>query len=72
MNVLIFKTNISNGQDVKTVERALMQHQSISKCSVDCEDVDNVLRIEASPTVNKEEVTRIINSAGYSCEELPD
>jgi len=71
MNIFIYKTNIQNYHDVKTIERALIPHNNITRWTVDCDDIDKVLRIEATNN-NTEEIAQIITNAGYDCEELPD
>jgi hypothetical protein len=71
MNILIYKTNIRSEQDVKAIERALVKHECISRWSVDCDDIDHVLRIETT-TENTSDIPLIITNAGYLCEDLPD
>jgi len=71
MNIFIYKTNIASEHDLKTLERALEPHECISRWSVDCEDIDHVLRVETTNT-NTGYIARIVAQAGYHCEELPD
>ncbi|HEY9006331.1 hypothetical protein [Ohtaekwangia sp.] len=69
-DVLIFKTNIRK-PDVECVAKRLDPEQRITRWSIDCDDVDCVLRIE-SQQLSTEEVIGIIGRAGFHCEELPD
>ena len=69
--VLVFKTNLQFRKDVKQLAPVLNAIQGIIRWNVDQNDVDNVLRIETvQPGV--EDIIRIVTSAGYFCEELPD
>ena len=70
MHLLIYKTNIAE-TDVSDVANVLKRHDYITRWTVDCEDVDHVLRIEATVN-NPDEVLHTITKAGYHCEELPD
>jgi len=69
--VLVFKTNIRFKKDVKVIGPLLNASSSIIKWNVDRSDVDHILRIESFDN-NVNSVISIINSAGYSCEELAD
>ena len=71
MHLFIYKTNIGGESDVREIATALDRHDHITRWTVDCEDVDKVLRIE-STTDNPEAVIHTITKAGYLCEELPD
>jgi hypothetical protein len=71
MFVLIFKTNIKNARQVKSVGTMLDGCPDILKWNVDLADIDKVLRIEAT----HEQCGRVIDlvtRAGYACEELTD
>lgn len=69
MQVLVFKTNLTDHSYITNVETFLNVHPQISKWNVDLHDCDNILRIEASD-LKAIEVERILVSAGYYCEEL--
>lgn len=47
-------------------------HPMIYDWSIDLEDIDKVLRIEAEQTLVEKEVIDLIQDCGYVCEELPD
>lgn len=70
-SVLVFKTNISDASDLKSVFAALQEEPRIRKWNIDIEDIDNVLRIE-SDLLEPSEIIHLINQFGFYCEELPD
>ena len=47
-NIYVFKTNIESESDMNVIEFLLNSNPKIIQCSVDLEDIDRVLRIEAS------------------------
>jgi hypothetical protein len=65
----IFKTNIGTIDPNCTAHQALNNHPEIEQWSVDCEDVDCVLRI-VSETLKPEAIINIISDLGYNCQEL--
>lgn len=69
--VLVFKTNISHKKDLKLIEPLFRSVKEISAWSVDLEDHDKVLRLESS-RIDIETIVKMINEAGYFCEELMD
>jgi hypothetical protein len=69
--VLVFKTNISHKKDLKLIEPLFRNVKEISAWSVDLEDHDKVLRLESS-TIDIETIVKMINEAGFFCEELMD
>lgn len=69
MQILVFKTNLSNSRHIKKVEPDLNLHPHIREWNVDLHDCDKVLRI-VSEKIMPAEVERIVYNAGYFCEEL--
>jgi hypothetical protein len=69
MEVLVFKTNLQQADDVERVTITMNEEQRILKWTVDREDCDKVLRVE-SDHIPADEVAALIRQAGYSCEEL--
>ncbi|RED23684.1 hypothetical protein BD847_2747 [Flavobacterium cutihirudinis] len=65
----IFKTNISAIESNCPAHYALNNHQNIAQWSVDCEDVDCVLRV-VSETLKPQEIIKIISDLGFECQEL--
>lgn len=72
MKLLILRTNIKTQTHVEDVKTILNSYPVITKWSVDTEDIDNVLRIEAGDHVNELELMHLIRQQGYICENLPD
>ena len=72
MNLLIFRTDIKTRNKVKTLNPILNKLAFITDWSVDTEDIDNVLRIEASEDVKENDIIKLIKTSGFYCEALPD
>jgi hypothetical protein len=69
MEILVFKTNISQREDVQKVKTYLNKHKSIIAWNVDTEDSDRVLRVVASADITQT-VESLVSTAGYYIEEL--
>jgi cell fate (sporulation/competence/biofilm development) regulator YmcA (YheA/YmcA/DUF963 family) len=69
MQILVFKTNLTDGRHVNTIGNSLNVHPAIEKWNVDLQDCDNILRVVADDIAGKEVETMLLN-AGYYCEEL--
>lgn len=68
MMVIVLKTNIFS--QLETHVRGILDtFNQISTVDFDFEDVDNILRIEASHNITLE-VASLLNSNGFICEEL--
>jgi hypothetical protein len=66
----IFKTDIEKIDPTCVVHKTLDNHLDIQQWSVDCEDVDCVLRV-VSEKLKPEVIINIINELGHECQELP-
>ena len=69
--VLVFKTNVSSDEDVKTIGRLLATKSKITRWNIDRDDIDKVLRIECEQ-IKPETVVNLLCHAGFECRELPD
>lgn len=69
IEVLVFKTNLTDSRRIGDVEPLLEVHPNIIEWNVDLEDCDNVLRI-VGRNMAAGEVEDILLNAGYCCEEL--
>jgi hypothetical protein len=69
--ILVFKTSIRSIRDIKIVEEVIGSLDGLIRWNVDREDIDNVLRIETTRP-DTDQVIRLVQDAGYFCEELPD
>lgn len=65
----IFKTNITTIAPNCLAQIALDSHEEIQQWSIDCEDVDCVLRV-VSQTMQPEAIISIITRIGHDCQEL--
>jgi len=65
----VFKTNITQVDPVCAMKNALDNHKDILQWSIDCEDVDCVLRV-VSETLLPETIINLIHQFGYQCQEL--
>ena len=69
IEILVFKTNLTDAKRVSDIESILDIHPHIVQWNVDMNDCDNVLRI-VSRNVEAREIEQLVLSAGYYCEEL--
>lgn len=69
MNVLVFKTDVTNKRKVSKVSALLTLFPSIQQWNFDLEDCDNILRIVASD-LSPRYVETALKKAGIGCEEL--
>jgi len=72
MNLLIFRTDIKTKKKVKVVKPIFNNHPTIADWSIDTEDIDNVLRIEASGKLKENDIINLIKTCGFHCEVLAD
>lgn len=69
MQILVFKTNLSDSRSIADIEKTLDVHPHIIQWNIDLNDNDNILRI-ISNTIKGKEVEHLLSSKGYYCEEL--
>jgi hypothetical protein len=67
--ILVFKTNIRTRADAAILAPVLSSHSQISQWTVDCEDVDCVLRV-VSDSLCCEDIIPMVRREGYFCKEL--
>jgi len=72
MKLLIFKTDIGTKSKLRGVKPVFNNHTTIKKWTVDMEDVDNVLRIEAVEPIDETQVIGLMEQRGFRCEVLTD
>ncbi len=70
MRILVLKTNINNHKDEEQVRSLFDRHPSIYQWTVDREDCDKVLRIEAAEDLSYDHVITLVQQINYQCEEL--
>ena len=72
MELLLFRTDIKSKKKVKSVKPIFKNHADILKWSIDLEDIDNVLRIEATANLTEKEVINLIRQHGFYIKTLTD
>ena len=72
MKLLILRTNIKTKKKVKVVKPLFNNNPIISKWSIDLEDIDNVLKIEAQDDLKETDLIHLVKTAGFYCEPLAD
>lgn len=72
MQLLILRTNIKSKKKVRSVKLLFNGQPAISNWSIDTEDIDRVLRIEADDTINENDIIQLVTKGGFLCESLPD
>lgn len=69
MDVLVFRTNINTDERLHRAACRLCKLRTICRWSIDLEDGDCVLRIEAD-TLVEADVIRLLTRAGLQCAVL--
>ena len=69
MDILVFKTNLTDTKRIRDVEPDLDVHPHIIEWNVDLHDRDNILRV-VSNNIVPQAIETILFNAGYYCEEL--
>ena len=72
VKLFILRTNIKTKKNVKKIRPLLNSHPLIFKWSIDIEDIDNVLRIEASSGLSERGIKNLIKREGFYCQDLPE
>ena len=70
--IFVFRTNIKTKKKAKVIKPLLNGISSITKWTVDYEDIDNVLRIEAKAYLDEATIINKIKNCGYHCEALKE
>ncbi len=72
MGILVLKTDIQDTGDLGLIRPVLNDHPDIRTWTVDTEDIDKVLRIEANESLSIEAVIQLVRELPIHCEELLD
>ena len=72
MKLLILKTDIKTKKKVKAVRSVFNNHPVINNWSIDLQDIDHVLRIEAQDDLTEKDIIRLAKANGFYCDVLPD
>ena len=72
MQVLVFRSNIESKEKIDHLEPLFNAHAEVLNWSIDLEDIDNVLRVEATKKITEADVIKIIQINGIQIEPLPE
>ena len=72
MELLLFRTDIKSKKKVKYLQPLLNEHAGVLDWSIDLEDIDNVLRIEASAQSIEEDIIGLVQKQGFYIKTLAD
>ncbi len=72
MELLLFRTDIKSKKKVKALKPVFNNHSDILKWSIDLEDIDNVLRIEATTNLSEKDVIDLVRIKGFYIKTLMD
>ena len=71
MNVLVFKTSVTQQEQVSKVKALLTSIPDVTKWNFDLEDCDRILRV-ITDRVSPRHVENVLQTAGFTCLELED
>lgn len=72
MQVLVFRSDIESKEKIRYLEPLFNKHSDVLKWSIDVEDIDNVIRIEATPNLTEADVIEMIQMNGFKIEPLTE
>jgi hypothetical protein len=70
MKLIILKTDIQNSSKLEILKRLFRTKKEILDWSIDMEDRDNVLRIQARNNLEEGDIIRMTRAYNLLCEEL--
>jgi hypothetical protein len=71
MEILIFKTSVSNNADILKLKPYIDDVVQDGKWNFDLDDSDKIFRVETDRDIYSS-LTLLFNGLGYECEELED
>lgn len=71
MEILIFRTDIITDENLNDISVQLNSIRGIHKWTVDLEDHEKILRVEATG-ITANEIEHAVKQMNYFCEELKD
>lgn len=72
MEILVLRTNVTSKRKVRQLSSVFDNHKAIHKWSVDTEDRDKVLRIEAQKGFSIQDAVALMQLQGFYGNELDD
>lgn len=70
MKLIILKTDIQNSSKLEILKRLFRTKKEILDWSIDMEDRDNVLRIQARSNLEEGDIIRMTRAYNLLCEKL--
>lgn len=70
--LFILRTNIKTKKSLKTIKPFLNNHPNIIEWTIDTEDIDNVLKVEATSKLSEHDIINEIKQQGFYCDALED
>lgn len=70
--LFILRTDIGTQQRVKQVKSIFDGNANIIKWSIDTEDIDNVLKVEATKNLSEADIIDQLKTQGFFCDVLPN
>ena len=70
MELLLFKTDIKSNKKVASLKPLFNNHPDIIKWTVDTDDIDNVLKIEATIELAEKDVMDLVRKHGFHIRTL--
>lgn len=72
MELFILTTNVKNKHGLKFLSPLLNKHPLVNRWTIDLEDRDKVLRIEATREAKEIDIINLIVASGIKCASLPE
>ncbi|XRE43190.1 hypothetical protein ACIVBQ_001394 [Tenacibaculum discolor] len=72
MKLFIYGTDIDTKKKEDSIRQLFNKDNNIINVSIDLEDVDNVLRIEATDITTEADIINKVKEKGFNCVELAD
>lgn len=72
MELFILSTDVQNRGRLEFLSPLLNHHPLVNHWTIDLEDIDKVLRIEASSDAKEIEFIRLLRASGIMCARLPE
>lgn len=72
MKLFIYGTDIDTKKKEDSIRQLFNQDNNIINVSIDLEDVDNVLRVEATDITTEADIINKVKEKGFNCMELAD
>ncbi|AZJ32987.1 MULTISPECIES: hypothetical protein [Tenacibaculum] len=72
MKLFIYGTDIDTKKKEDSIRQLFNKDNNIINISIDLEDVDNVLRIEATDIITEADIINKVKEKGFNCMELAD